>query len=56
MTTLTITTPTTKAGKVAYFTIEFLVSNFDTVLDKVETLTNPEDVYSIEKTGIWKVK
>ena len=55
-TTMTITVPTGKSGEVAYFTIEFLKSKFNEVLDHIELLVKPTDVNLVEEMGIWKVK
>jgi hypothetical protein len=51
MTTLKVTLPTNKAGQLAVFTIEFSISNFDSVIDAV-SLCTIEQLYS---SNLWKV-
>ena len=54
-TTMTITVPTRKAGEQAYFTIEFLKSRFNEVVEMVGLLVKPSDVLLAEEMGEWKV-
>lgn len=55
-TQLTITTPTDKAGQLAYFTIEFLKAEMENVLWHVDLLVSPKCVKDCEEMGIWKIK
>lgn len=52
MTTLNITIPTGKAGKVAYFTIQFSIANFDQVVDAVANIKTINDL----NNPLWTVK
>jgi hypothetical protein len=52
MTTLKVTLPTNKAGQVAVFTIQFSISDFDTVIDAVSECKTVEQLYG---SSIWKV-
>ena len=54
-TQINVTIPTTKGKKTIYkvFTIEFLIENFDLVVDKVSTITSYED---LKNCLLWTVK
>lgn len=52
MSTITVTLPTKKAGKVAYFQIKFNVADFDKVVDAVAEVKTIEQLYS---SPLWKV-
>ena len=44
MTTLKITLPTTKAGKLAVFTIKFDIKNFDIVTDLISEIKTIDEL------------
>ena len=50
--TVTIANPK-KAGDVLYFTIEFLTSNFDRVIDMISEVKTIED---LKNSLVWKIK
>ena len=52
---MTITVPTEIAGEVAVFTIEFLKSSFSSVMETVDLLVKPSDVYLAAEMGEWVV-
>ena len=52
MTTITVTLPTGKAGQQASFTIQFNVSDFDSVIESVSSITTVKDLYS---SNLWRV-
>jgi hypothetical protein len=53
MTTLNVTLPTGKAGKVSVFTIEFKITDFDKVIDSVSELQNEKE---LRASNLWTVK
>ncbi len=53
MTTINVTIPTGKPGKVAVFTIEFQVSKFDEVIEAVSTI---KTISEIQNFNLWEVK
>lgn len=52
MTTLNVTLPTKKAGKLAVFTIQFSILNFDEVIDAVSKIKSVEQ---LNNSTLWKV-
>jgi len=52
MTTLKVTLPTKKAGQLAVFTIQFLISDFDAVVNAVSECKTVNELYA---SSIWKV-
>ena len=54
-TTMTITVPTETAGELACFTIEFLKSRFEEVLEIIDLLVKPSDVVIAEQMGEWRI-
>lgn len=52
MTTLNVTIPTKKAGKLAVFTIQFDIANFEKVVDAAASLKSIEELNSCT---LWKV-
>ena len=51
MTTINVTLPTNKAGKLAVFTIQFEIKNFDAVIDQIENVT----IEGLFSSNLWKV-
>ena len=52
MTTLKITLPTSKAGQLAIYTIEFAISNFDLVIEQVSNIKTIEE---LKKSNLFKI-
>ena len=52
MTTINITLPTGKAGKVSVFTIEFSVLNFDAV---IEAVSGVKTVSELKSSNLWRI-
>jgi hypothetical protein len=52
MTTLNVTLPTGKPGQQRIFTIEFNITNFDQVIDKVSKVVS---VIELKNSKLWSV-
>jgi hypothetical protein len=52
MTTINVTLPTNKAGKLAVFTIKFSVLKFDEVIDAV---SNVKTIEQLKSSNLWEV-
>lgn len=52
MTTINITIPTGKAGKLAVYTLEFSITNFDAVIEAAANVKTVNDL----KNELWTVK
>ena len=52
MTTIKVTLPSSKAGQLRVFTIEFSIKDFDQVIDLVSQVKTLND---LKKSELWKV-